>query len=133
MTNDLDQRLLPQAPPVEGAAEGSRPRPISYEIHREALAIGAQTTITFRERFDYIRVSVFNSAPVAADTIAVIFNPGSNVFTLSAVQLADGGTIRLPMAENSFTFQNIGSKGVIIVAIAVNGFDDDYYPGVTLT
>lgn len=131
----MDQALLPQVTSamVEGEKQTPLKKAIIWEVQRQA-ALPIATAITFqtRERGDYWRVAIMDSAPVAGNIPRALIGQGVSVWNTSAVQLGGGGSISIPVAESSITILNIGDTPLDIVVIMIGGFTDEYVVGESL-
>ena len=120
---------LPQV--LEGQTEGpaKKERAVWYEPFTVTLAAGAETTVTALDIGDHWRVSALDaSASPGSDALLYIW-PGETAGGNASLTLGSGGSVRFPATTRTLTLRNTGSANLIVTAVMMRDYLDDYYPG----
>lgn len=120
---------LPQV--LEGQTEGpaKKERAIWYEPYTVTLAAGAETTVTALDIGDHWRVSALDaSASPGSDALLYIW-AGETAGGSASLTLGSGGSVRFPATTRTLTLRNSGTANLIVTAVMIRDYLDDYYPG----
>lgn len=121
---------LPQI--LEGQTEGpaKKDRAVWYEPFTVTLAAGAETTVTALDIGNHWRVSALDASPApGSDALLYIWAGETAGGIVSSLALGSGGSVRFPATTRTLTLRNSGTANLIVTAVMIRDYLDDYYPG----